>query len=111
MIKIFKFKDTEWIKEDIDVKPDILTVWLKYEIKDDDYKERYFQEDVEFNSLTPNINISRIESLVFDVNGLDKNYMTQIEIVKENDHYTLYTMPNRDKNVIDNFVKEIKGFK
>ena len=70
-----------------------------------------FQEDVEFNSFTPNMNISRIESLVFDVNGLDKNYMTQIEIVKENDHYTLYTMPNRDKNVIDNFVKEIKGFK
>ena len=34
-----------------------------------------FQEDVEFNSLTPNINISRIESLVFDVNGLDKNYI------------------------------------
>ena len=70
-----------------------------------------FQEDVEFNSFTPNINISRIESLVFDVNGLDKNYMTQIEIVKEDGHYTLYTMPNRDKNVIDDFVKEIKSFK
>ena len=37
--------------------------------------------------------------------------MTQIEIVKEDDHYTLYTMPNRDKNVIDNFVKQIKSFK
>ena len=46
MVEIFKSKDTEWIKEDIDVKPDILTVWLKYEIKDDDYKERYFQVTV-----------------------------------------------------------------
>ena len=46
MIKIFKSKDTEWIKEDIDVKPDVMTVWLKYEIKDDDYKERYFQVTV-----------------------------------------------------------------
>ena len=46
MVEIFKSKDTEWVKEDIDVKPDILTVWLKYEIKDDDYKERHFQVTV-----------------------------------------------------------------
>ena len=69
------------------------------------------QKEVEFNSFTPNIKIGNIESLVFDVNGLDKNYMTQIEIVKEDENYTIYTMPNRDRNVIDDFVKEIKKFK
>ena len=70
-----------------------------------------FKEDVEFNSLNSNTNISRIESLVFDVNGLDKNYMTQIEIVKEDGHYTWYATPHRDKKIIDDFVKQIKELK
>ena len=57
------------------------------------------KEKVQIPALDSNISYEDVESLVFDVIGLDNSYITQIEVTRE----TLSAIPSRPKEKIEQF--------
>ena len=59
------------------------------------------KEEIQIPKLDANISDEDVESLVFDVIGLDNSYITQIEVT----HAELYVIPSRPMEKIQSFQK------
>ena len=59
------------------------------------------KEEIQIPKLDANISDEDVESLVFDVIGLDDSYITQIEVT----HAELYVIPSRSMEKIQSFQK------
>lgn len=63
------------------------------------------EEEVQFPVLNKNTALDKITSLVFDAKGLHGEYVTEIEVFKENKSYLMYIVPHRDYAEIQSFRK------
>lgn len=63
------------------------------------------EEDVQFPVLSKNTELGKITSLVFDAKGLHNEYVTEIEVFKENKSYLMYIVPSRNDSEIEFFRK------
>ena len=59
------------------------------------------KEEIQIPKLDANISDEDVESLVFDVIGLDDSYITQIEVTRDE----LYVIPSRPLEKIQSFQK------
>ena len=62
-------------------------------------------EELKFPILNPKTDNEKVISLVFDAKGLHKDFITEIEVFKENKTYIMYIVPQRDDGEIDSFRK------
>ena len=59
------------------------------------------KEEIQIPKLDANISDEDVESLVFDVRGLDDTFITQIEVTLDE----LYVIPSRSLDIIQTFQK------
>lgn len=65
------------------------------------------QEEVEFPVIGPGTDDSKVKSLVFDAIGFNDKYITQVEIIKEDDKYELFITPNREEGKVKAFMENL----
>lgn len=64
-------------------------------------------EEVQFSRLDPRIGNDDVISLAFDLKGLHPDYVTQVEVTRENSSYIMYLIPDRDKNKVESFISQL----
>jgi hypothetical protein len=61
------------------------------------------EDEVQFPVLNPETDNNKIISLVFDAKGLHNKFITEIEVLRENELYVMYVVPERNENDIKSF--------
>ncbi len=67
----------------------------------------YIEDEVQFPRLDPNAKNEDVVSIVFDIKGLDPQYVTQVEFSREDSVYTVYIIPTRSANSVNSLLSEI----
>lgn len=63
------------------------------------------EEEIQFPVLNPNTENERVMSLVFDAKGLHNDFITEIELLRDQRTYSMYVIPQRNELEIETFRK------
>jgi len=70
--------------------------------------DEYYYDEVDFPAINPKAtedDLKNVILLVFDVKGLHKDYLTEIQISREDENqFEIYIAPDRQKNDIDDML-------
>lgn len=55
------------------------------------------RDEVQLTKIEDNVKPEDVKSIVFDVRGLDRDYITQVSISREENKFMAYILPDRDE--------------